>query len=230
MQCKEQLRFVSASRFYLFCCDFDVPCDCRQGSAAYCQCEEASYASFSRDCSAPPLKVSRVKAFSRVRTTVSMAACGCPVCEKHRTLYQRDRPGWLRRLGKLMLCSFTNQVLAQPDLLEGKHGLQKRSSLLARELNEIAAYLRLPALGAELTVFTQECCLYPVELPLICLRRKRNPTPISALRANMSFVHCCLCPAVLTNCSQSGLDVPTRHQAGYTGVNAEGPFKGHYSY
>ena len=153
-QRKEQLRFVSASRFSWFCCDFDVPCDCRQGSAACCQCEEASYASFCdagtpRDCSAPPLKVSRLKAFSRVRTAVSMAACGCPVCEKHQTLYQRDRPGWL---GKLMLCSFTNQVLV-PDLLEGKHGLQKRSSLLARELNEIAAYLHLPALGTEHTVF-----------------------------------------------------------------------------
>ena len=150
------------------------------------------------------IQVSRLKAFTRVRTTVSMAACGPPVCEKHRTLYRRDRPGWLRRLGKLMLCSFPNQVLAQPELLEGKHGLQKRSSPLARELNEIAAHLHLLALGAELTVFTQECCLYAVELPLICLRRTRNPTPISALRANMSFVHCCLCPAVLTNCSQGG--------------------------
>ena len=28
------------------------------------------------------------------------------------------------------------------------------------------------------------CCLYPVELPLFCWRRTRNPTPISALRAN----------------------------------------------
>ena len=35
--CTEQLRF-SASRFsYWFCCDLDVPCDCRQGSPAYCQ-------------------------------------------------------------------------------------------------------------------------------------------------------------------------------------------------
>ena len=31
LQRMEQLRFVSASRFYWFCCDFDVPCDCRQG-------------------------------------------------------------------------------------------------------------------------------------------------------------------------------------------------------
>ena len=76
------------------------------------------------------IQVSRLKAFSRVRTTVSMAAYGCPVCEKHQTLYRRDRPVWLRRLGKLMLCSFTNQVLAQPVLLEGKHGLPKRSSPL----------------------------------------------------------------------------------------------------
>ena len=74
------------------------------------------------------IQVSRLKAFSRVRTTVSMAACGCPVCEKHQTLYQRDRPVRLRMLGKLMLCSFTNQVLAQPVLLEGKHGLPKGSS------------------------------------------------------------------------------------------------------
>ena len=68
------------------------------------------------------VQVSRLKAFSRVRTTVSMAVCGCPVFEKHQTLCQRDRPGWLRRLGRIMLCSFTNQALAQPELLEGKHG------------------------------------------------------------------------------------------------------------
>ena len=42
----------------------------------------------------------------------------------------------------------------------------------------------------------------------------------------MSFVHCCLCSAVLTSCSQSGWMTPPG-----TGVNAEGPFKGgHYSY
>ena len=68
------------------------------------------------------IQVSNLKAFSTVRTAVSMAACVCSVCEKHQTLYQQDRPGWLRRLGKLMLRSFTNQVLAKPDLLEGKHG------------------------------------------------------------------------------------------------------------
>ena len=122
LQRKEQLRFVSASRFYWCCCHFDVPCDCRQGPAADCQCEEASYASLCdagtpRDCSAPPLKVSRLKAFSRVRTTVSMAACGCPVCEKHQTLYQRDRPGWPQEAWKVDVV-----FLLQPDLLEGKHG------------------------------------------------------------------------------------------------------------
>ena len=48
------------------------------------------------------IQVSRLKAFSRVRTTVSM---GQPHAEKHQTFHQRDRPVWLRRLGKLMLCS-----------------------------------------------------------------------------------------------------------------------------
>ena len=51
------------------------------------------------------IQVSKLKA-----TSVSMAAYGCPVCVKRQTLYQRDRPGWLRRLGKLMLCSFTNRT------------------------------------------------------------------------------------------------------------------------
>ena len=66
-----------------------------------------------------------------------------------------------------MLCSFTNQVLAQPDLLEGKHGPPKRFSPLARELNEIAAYLHLPALSTELTFFTQDhrCCRQTLPIP-----------------------------------------------------------------
>ena len=91
-----------------------------------------------------------------------------------------------------MSCSFTKQELAQHVLLRSwkeTTAYKNDLHLLPIQLNELAAYLHLLAIGAVLTVFTQECCLYSVELPLVCLRRTRNPTPISALRANMSFVH-----------------------------------------
>ena len=135
-----------------------------------------------------------------------------------------------------MLCSFTNQVLVQPDLLEGKRGLQKRSSLLARESGVFApsctrygAHRFYPgsSLFSPNASDTWKCCSSHVsqvggqQIPrggptrvsyvavctpsssrCFCLRRTRNPTP--KLRANRSFVHCCLCPAVLTSCSQSG--------------------------
>ena len=51
---------------YLSCCDFDVPCDSRQGSTAYCQCEEASYPS----CSVQP------------------PVCMLTPCERHKTCKQ----------------------------------------------------------------------------------------------------------------------------------------------
>merc|ERR1712013_429694 len=59
----------------------------------------------------------------------------------------------------VMSCSFTNQVLGQLDLLknwkEGK-GYKNEVYLLPKELDEKVARLHLPALGAQLTVPTQE--------------------------------------------------------------------------
>jgi adenosylhomocysteinase len=59
----------------------------------------------------------------------------------------------------VMSCSFTNQVLAQVDLLknwkEGK-GYKNEVYLLPKELDEKVARLHLPALGAQLTVLSKE--------------------------------------------------------------------------
>jgi len=52
----------------------------------------------------------------------------------------------------VMSCSFTNQVLAQFDLLKAKEkGCKNDVYLLPKELDEQVASLHLPALGAELT-------------------------------------------------------------------------------
>merc|ERR1712066_626259 len=57
----------------------------------------------------------------------------------------------------VMSCSFTNQVLAQLDLLKSKEkGYKNDVYLLPKELDEKVASLHLPALGAELTTLTQE--------------------------------------------------------------------------
>merc|ERR1719291_764019 len=57
----------------------------------------------------------------------------------------------------VMSCSFTNQGLAQIDLLTAKEkGDKNQVYLLPKELDEKVASLHLPALGAELTVLTQE--------------------------------------------------------------------------
>merc|ERR1712084_129618 len=57
----------------------------------------------------------------------------------------------------VMSCSFTNQVLAQIDLLTAKEkGYKNQVYLLPKELDEKVAALHLPALGAELTTLTQE--------------------------------------------------------------------------
>merc|ERR1712047_77234 len=57
----------------------------------------------------------------------------------------------------VMSCSFTNQVLAQIDLLTAKEkGYENKVYLLPKELDEKVASLHLPALGADLTVLTQE--------------------------------------------------------------------------
>merc|ERR1711897_114758 len=57
----------------------------------------------------------------------------------------------------VMSCSFTNQVLAQLDLLKAKEkGYKNDVYLLPKELDEKVASLHLPALGAELTIPTKE--------------------------------------------------------------------------
>merc|ERR1712001_299318 len=73
-------------------------------------------------------------------------------------------PGRLLNLGCatghpsfVMSCSFTNQVLAQLDLLKAKEkGYKNEVYLLPKELDEKVASLHLPALGAELTTLSQE--------------------------------------------------------------------------
>jgi len=59
----------------------------------------------------------------------------------------------------VMSCSFTNQVLAQLDLLKNwKETKQYKNDvyLLPKALDEKVAALHLPALGAEMTILTQE--------------------------------------------------------------------------
>merc|ERR1711861_61463 len=57
----------------------------------------------------------------------------------------------------VMSCSFTNQVLAQLDLLKAKEkGYKNDVYLLPKALDEKVASLHIPALGAELTKLTKE--------------------------------------------------------------------------
>merc|ERR1712178_254054 len=59
----------------------------------------------------------------------------------------------------VMSCSFTNQVLAQLDLLKNwkeNKGYKNQVYLLPKELDEKVARLHLPALGAEMTTLTKE--------------------------------------------------------------------------
>ncbi|CAK0872723.1 unnamed protein product [Prorocentrum cordatum] len=57
----------------------------------------------------------------------------------------------------VMSCSFTNQVLAQIDLLTAKEkGYKNNVYLLPKDLDEKVASLHLPALGAQLTTLTKE--------------------------------------------------------------------------
>merc|ERR1712048_1480097 len=59
----------------------------------------------------------------------------------------------------VMSCSFTNQVLAQLDLLrnwQGSKACKNDVYLLPKALDEKVAALHLPALGAELTKLTKE--------------------------------------------------------------------------
>merc|ERR1712242_569667 len=59
----------------------------------------------------------------------------------------------------VMSCSFTNQVLAQIDLLKNtkeNKGYKNDVYLLPKNLDEKVARLHLPALGAELTVLSKD--------------------------------------------------------------------------
>merc|ERR1712003_61321 len=57
----------------------------------------------------------------------------------------------------VMSCSFTNQVLAQIDLLTAKEkGYKNDVYLLPKALDEKVASLHLPALGAEVTILSKE--------------------------------------------------------------------------
>merc|ERR1712159_754855 len=59
----------------------------------------------------------------------------------------------------VMSCSFTNQVLAQLDLLKNWKETKEYKNdvyLLPKALDEKVAALHLPALGAEMTIMTQE--------------------------------------------------------------------------
>merc|ERR1712072_916073 len=59
----------------------------------------------------------------------------------------------------VMSCSFTNQVLAQLDILKNWKETQQYKNdvyLLPKALDEKVAALHLPALGAEMTILTQE--------------------------------------------------------------------------
>merc|ERR1712196_223654 len=59
----------------------------------------------------------------------------------------------------VMSCSFTNQVLAQVDLLKNwkeNKGYKNQVYLLPKELDEKVARLHLPALGASLTTLSKE--------------------------------------------------------------------------
>merc|ERR1712179_604925 len=59
----------------------------------------------------------------------------------------------------VMSCSFTNQVLAQLDLLknwQGEKSYKNDVYLLPKELDEKVARLHLPALGAQLTTLSKE--------------------------------------------------------------------------
>ena len=68
----------------------------------------------------------------------------------------------------VMSCSFTNQVLAQLELLNNKENLENKIYKLDKKLDEEVARLHLPKLSAKLTVLNNEQAHYigvPVEGP-----------------------------------------------------------------
>merc|ERR1712190_703407 len=56
----------------------------------------------------------------------------------------------------VMSCSFTNQTLAQIDLLKNHKNYKNEVYLLSKELDEKVASLHLPALGAQLTTLSKD--------------------------------------------------------------------------
>jgi len=67
-----------------------------------------------------------------------------------------------------MSCSFTNQVLAQLDLWNNRGNdkyMKGKVYVLPKELDEKVAALHLPALGAELTVLSNDQASY-IEVPV----------------------------------------------------------------
>jgi adenosylhomocysteinase len=60
----------------------------------------------------------------------------------------------------VMSASFTNQVLAQLDLVENGKRYEKKVYVLPKQLDERVARLHLRKLGADLTVMTEEQCRY----------------------------------------------------------------------
>jgi len=68
----------------------------------------------------------------------------------------------------VMSCSFTNQALAQIELWDNRETdkyARGKVYLLPKELDEKVAALHLPALGAELTVLSQEQADY-IDVPV----------------------------------------------------------------
>ena len=68
----------------------------------------------------------------------------------------------------VMSCSFTNQALAQIELWDNRESdkyVRGKVYLLPKELDEKVAALHLPALGAELTVLSQEQADY-IDVPV----------------------------------------------------------------
>merc|ERR1719213_625840 len=56
----------------------------------------------------------------------------------------------------VMSCSFTNQVLAQLDIVKNQAKYENKVYLLPKELDEKVAALHLPSLGAQLTTLSKE--------------------------------------------------------------------------
>jgi len=68
----------------------------------------------------------------------------------------------------VMSCSFTNQALAQIELWSNKDTDKYQKGkvyILPKELDEKVALLHLPALGAELTILSQEQADY-IDVPV----------------------------------------------------------------